>query len=95
MSSTSVNDRFEMDPDSDLDYLEDWSAWLGEGDTIASAEWIVPDGLTSHDTSHTSTTTTIWLTGGTLNQTYQVTTRITTVQGRTEDKTQTFDIRQN
>lgn len=35
------------DPDAKLPYTVDWSPWLaGEGDTIASVTWIVPDGIT-------------------------------------------------
>lgn len=77
------------DPDSILDYKIDWSAWLA-ADTILSSTWIVPTGLTKTSQSNTTTTTTVWLSGGTLGQNYQVTNRITTNQNRTEDRT--FDI---
>lgn len=88
-TSTTRTGRFTKDPDSTLDYGNDWSAWLTDAgdDTIATSVWIVPDGITKASDSHTTTTTTIWLTGGTLGTRYNVVNRITTTQGRTEDRT--------
>lgn len=81
--STTV---FSRDPDSVLDYLIDWTAWL-DTDTIATSTWIVPDGITKASDSHTATTTTIWLSGGTAGTGYPITNRITTAGGRTDDRT--------
>jgi hypothetical protein len=56
------------DPQADLDYGLDWSAWLGT-DTIVSSTWSVPDGsgITAHDgaVNAAGKQTTIWLRGGT------------------------------
>jgi hypothetical protein len=76
-----------------LDFELDWSAWLPEGDTITSTEWIVPDGITKGSDTHTTTTATVWLSGGTVNTSYPVTCRITTAQGRTDDRTIRLTIR--
>lgn len=77
------------DPDAVLDYAVDWSAsgssWLGT-DTISAVTWIVPSGITLASSTHTSTVATIWLSGGTSGQTYNITCRITTVGGRQEDR---------
>lgn len=75
------------DPDATLDYGWDWAAedWLGT-DTIVSSEWTVPDGITKEDESNTDTKTVVWLSGGTLTETYKVTNRITTSGGRTDDR---------
>ena len=81
------------DPDATVDYAIDWSAWLGS-DTLLSSTWVVPSGLTqpvSPAASFTSTVTTVWLTGGTLGQSYTVTNRITTAAGRIDDRS--FDLR--
>jgi hypothetical protein len=77
---------FVKDPSAKLDFSIDWSAWLGS-DTIATAEWTVPDGITKSLESKTTTTTTIWLVGGTAHQQYAVTCRITTNGGRIDDRT--------
>lgn len=80
------------DPDSILDYTIDWSAWLADSgaDTIASSTWVVAAGLTNNNATRTSTTATVWLSGGTAGTTYRVTNRITTAGGRTADRS--FDV---
>ena len=73
------------DPDATLDYQVDWSAWLG-ADTISTSTWVVPSGITKVVDSKTTTTATIWLSGGTIGTLYQVTNRIVTALGRTDDR---------
>ena len=82
------------DPDEILDYKIDWSQWL-ETDTIANSQYFVyPTGSLIIDSdSYTSDQTIIWLSGGTLNRTYQVTNRITTNGGRTADRTISMEIK--
>lgn len=65
------------DPDSDLDYVFNWSDWLG-ADTIASCTVTAAAGLTAHDKSNTTTAVTIWLSGGTAGTSYTVTCEIVT-----------------
>ncbi len=73
------------DPDEVLDYDIDWSARLLT-DTISTSTWIVPDGITKDSDSKTATTTTVWLSGGTLGDKYELTNRIVTTGGRTMDQ---------
>jgi hypothetical protein len=75
----------DKDPDAVLDYTIDWGEWLGT-DTITASEWTVPDGLTGGATSKTSTTVTIWLSGGQAGRTYTIHNRITTAAGRVNDQ---------
>lgn len=77
---------FIHDPDAVLDYEIDWSAWLGT-DTISSSTWTVPSGLTEDSSTNTTTTATIWLSGGTAGTRYEVTNHIVTAGGREEDRT--------
>lgn len=86
--------KYKHDPDSTVDYEVDWSAELTAmgDDTIVSAEWVVPTGITLTDESNTTTTHTIWLTGGTLGASYTVTSRITTAGGRIEDQSITLSV---
>ena len=51
--------NFSKDPHSVLDYVVNWSLWLGT-DTITTSEWIVPTGLTKVDDSKTATSATIF-----------------------------------
>lgn len=70
---------FVHDPDSVLPYTVDWSAWLaGFGDpapTITSHEVIAEPGITVVSSSHTDTTITAVLSGGTAGKIYRVTFR--------------------
>lgn len=85
---------FTKDPDAVLDYQTDWTGWLVDDDTIATSVWLVPSGLTKDSDSHTDTKATVWLSGGSNGTQVAVVNRITTAQGRTEDRTLNFIIRQ-
>jgi hypothetical protein len=83
------------DPDAELDYGFGWTEWLADvpagedPDTISSSSWIVSGAdseLSDADATHDETTTTVWLSGGTVGITYTVTNRIVTAGGRTEDR---------
>lgn len=73
---------FHKDPQSVEDYELRWSSFIG-GDSIATSTWTVPSGITKDSDSKTATTTTIWLSGGTSGQVYELVNTITTVAGRT------------
>jgi len=70
---------YQKDKSGKLDYTIDWSDWLN-GDIIASSTWTVPSDLTqvSAGIDSPATTTTIWLTGGTLGSFHKVSNKITT-----------------
>lgn len=79
-------DPYLKDPGALLDYTRDWTAWLSAGETISTSQWIVPAGLTLENQTNTTTKATVWLSGGTVRTLYQITNRITTNQGRTDDR---------
>lgn len=81
------DDQFIRDPDSVLDFRWDWSEWLSSGENIIEAILIVSAGLTLDSSSHTDTTVTAWLSGGTVDDLYAATCRISTNQGRIDDRT--------
>lgn len=83
---------FYKDPDAYLDYVWDWSEWLGD-DTIVSHDVTVETGLTLESESTTTTAVTVWLSGGTLGETYAVTVKIDTAAGRTDERTSSMRIR--
>lgn len=93
--SDTLGDYIIKDPDADLDYAMDWSAWL-DGDTINAATWTVGAGLTKHDEAVSGDITTVWLKGGNAGQTYWVSCRIVTanVIPRTEDRSFRVMVRQ-
>lgn len=54
------------DPDEKLDYAVNWASWLDVGDTIVSAQWELPSGLTEESSfvSPDGKKTVIWISGG-------------------------------
>jgi hypothetical protein len=83
----------KKDPDATLDWIFDWNPWLGEFETITNAQFIVDPGISIDPvkgTNFTQKTATVWLTGGTEGQVYKVTCRITTSEGRTDDRSFTL-----
>lgn len=77
---------WRKDPEATLDYHIDWSAWLDD-DTISTVTWTVPTGLTQVTATYTTTVATVWLSGGTAGEEYQVACAITTAGGRTDERT--------
>lgn len=73
------------DPQSNLDYGFDWSLWLGV-DTIASVVWTIETGITQTNATNTTTTATVWLSGGEAGTEYTITCRITTAAGRIDER---------
>lgn len=78
--------RIKKDPDAVLDYSMDWSAWLITGDSVSASDWIAETGITIDSETVNGDITTVWLSGGTEQQTYTVTNRITTDDGRIDDR---------
>lgn len=78
------------DPDAVLDYGIDWADWLAAGidptDTLATSSWTATSGITASAPQLDGTVASCLVSGGTAGQTYTVTNRITTANGRTEDR---------
>ena len=86
---------FGKDPNAVLDYVIDWGdEWLEAGDEISTSTWTVPTGITKDSDTKTTTTTTIWLSGGTDGVSYDIVNRIVTTGGRTDDRTITIKVRE-
>lgn len=69
---------FEKDPQAVLDYSVDWTDFLETNETIFSSQWFNPEGITVDSNGHTDKVATVWLSGGTLGQSYELVNRITT-----------------
>lgn len=89
------------DPDSVIDYGATYSNWLATDEVITASNWLVNgtlietngdevDGLTVDSRENNSSSTKCWLSGGTRGTFYTLTNRITTSEGRTEDRSMTF-----
>ena len=79
---------FKKDPNAVLDYTFDWGPYLAPTtDTIASVTWVLSAGITKSSQTNTTTTATAFIAGGVEGSTETLTCRITTVGGRTDDRT--------
>jgi len=78
---------FVKDPDATLDYSIDWGPWL-QNDIIQTSTWIVDSGISIVPASESfdDTVTTVFLTGGSANEKYNVTNRIETQGSRTDER---------
>lgn len=84
---------FTIDPDAQLDYAFDWSAWLAEGETITAHELVATDGITIDSDAEASGVVTVWVSGAIVPR-QKITCRITTNQGRQDDRTITLNVRE-
>jgi len=71
------------DPSDILDYFFDWSGWLNSQDTIKSVTLTVTDGIDIDSYEFTDSMVTLWLSGGTAGNSYIVTCKIVTNNGKT------------
>jgi len=94
--------RFVKDPQEVLDYTIDWSEWLVAGDTINAVTVTTPAGIstttggtpaTPAAPSFTTTTTKIWVAGGTAGASYDIACRVTTVGTRQGERSITIQVK--
>lgn len=78
---------FVKDPDAVLDYAFDWHAhWLQTGEEINTYTITVTAGLTKDGDSESEGVVTVWLSGGIAEQLYEVSCKIVTSLGRTDER---------
>ena len=62
-----------------------WADWL-ETDTITLSEWTADAELTLSREQNTTTTTSCYVAGGILGKSYQITNKITTLDGKIDTR---------
>lgn len=82
-------------PGERLDYGLDWRAkgYLEVDENISASVWTVPTGLTSTSDTFDENSTTIWITGGTADDSYALVNTITTSKGRIAVRTLNIAVR--
>lgn len=86
---------FTKDPNAVLDYSIDWGTnYLESSDTISTSAWTVPTGITKDSDTKSGTKTTIWLSGGSAGESYELVNRIVTNDGRTDDRSIRINVRE-
>lgn len=92
----TINNQFDKDPRARLDYSVRWVDWL-DGDQISSSSWAIsanPDGAIVIDTpTNTTGTATIWVSTGTVNTTYRLENSISTLAGRTDNRSILIEVK--
>lgn len=80
-------DLFYQDPSATLDYPLDWSTHF-PSDPLTGSNWLAsPSGIVVESDSFDNTSSTVWLSGGTLDVRYALTNRVTTQGGREDEHT--------
>lgn len=85
---------YVIDPAAVDDYGFDWTAWLEAGETIVDQTVTADDGgLTISNVTETAGVVSYRLSGGTVDTSQRVTCHVTSSNGREDDRTDTFLIR--
>ena len=90
----------EKDPNAKLDYAFRWHDWLSPfGDSINSyvitiSPSAISGGLVNEGDTTSSGCVVVWLSGGTPRSQYSVACKITTAQGRIDERTMIMNIRE-
>ena len=86
-----LNNQFMKDPDAVLDYMFDWrdasTPWLATSETIVGHTITADTGLVVDSSTENNGKVTVWLSGGTAGINYKVACRITTNEGRVDERT--------
>jgi len=82
----TFSQTFRKDPHAVLDYGFDWSDWLDTGETLSSATWTVPSGITKDSQQLGDTSTKAWFSGGTAGESYTIACKVVTSAGRTDER---------
>lgn len=77
----------EQDKDAFLDYALDWSDWLVAGDEIDDSMWTADSDLTLNSQAVSGALTSVWVQGGSVGKWYAVTNTVTSLQGRSDQRT--------
>jgi hypothetical protein len=83
------------DPSAVLDYSFDWGTdgWIGADTITGTPVWTVPTGIVKDSQSNTTTLATVVISGGTAGENYDVSCKITTAGGRTDERTFRLQVR--
>lgn len=77
----------EKDPNALLDYHFDWGAWLTDvADAIDTYAFTVNNGAAVTAATRNGGIVTVWVSGGDIGTTVQVTSHITTTAGREDER---------
>jgi hypothetical protein len=83
--------KYIKDPHATLDFGFNWrdatSPWLGSAEIIFTHTITADTGITVESSTEDGGLVTVWLSGGTAGEWYSVACKITTSDGRTDERT--------
>jgi len=86
------------DPIAKLDFGFNWrpegEEWLEDDEIIASYIITVPAGIVKESDSESAGVVTVWLSGGTVGEWYDIACKITTSADRTDERTLSIQIQE-
>ena len=86
------------DPIAKLDFGFNWrpegEEWLATGETITDYTITADTGLTVDSSTEDAGVVTVWLSGGTVGEWYDIACKITTSAGRTDERTLSIQIQE-
>lgn len=83
----------KKDPDAVVDFTFDWTAWLAAvSDSIDTIDVTVPAGITKDSQTNDANTVTVWLSGGTAGESYDILCEIVTAGARTDQRTMQVNV---
>lgn len=88
-----MTSTFIHDPQSTLDYAQDWSRWLSADEHITSHLVTATGTAELLQSTEAAGIVTVWVAGGTPGTTSTVTIHIVTNQGRQDDRSMRLQIR--
>jgi len=87
MACIGPAETWVKDPEATLDYIWDWSDYLGALDQLVTADFSATPGLDIVSSVVHETEAEVWLGGGTDGNAYDVTCHIETLGGRRDERT--------
>jgi hypothetical protein len=75
-----------------LDYGLDWSGWLSSSEALSCSVWVVESGLNSSSVSTSTSISSVWISGGTVGQSYEAANTIWTDSNPQRKTTRTIKI---
>jgi hypothetical protein len=78
--------KYTKQPGDKLDYDIDFNEWLSSGDSLASVNVTADTGITIVNSTIVVSMVKVWLSGGNDGETYKITVKVTTDEGRIKEQ---------
>lgn len=82
------------DPQATLRHSISWAAWLQQGETTTAQSVTAPEGITADQVAQADGVVSYRISGGTAATDYVVTCQITTNQGRIDERSVLYKVRE-